>query len=170
MVLQHCMSGFLIRKDNNMSKHSKRKRLKIGPNQVNKSKTREYWTWTHMKYRCLCKNNPVYKYYGGRGITICPEWLIFENFYNDMGDKPKNKSLDRIDNNKGYYKDNCKWSTPKEQQNNKRNNNPLIYDGRSQSMKKWAKELDVSYRTLRGRKARGWSDKKTIETPYKRNR
>lgn len=85
-----------------------------------KAKTRIYYSWNSMKRRCLNKNNPAYKYYGGRGITICKEWLKFENFYKDMGDRPKNKSIDRINNNGNYCLENCKWSTPKEQNNNRR--------------------------------------------------
>lgn len=120
-----------------------------------------------MKDRCLCKNNPSYKNYGNRGITICPEWLIFENFHNDMGDKPENKSLERINNNKGYYKENCRWATPKEQANNRRNNRNLTYNGKTQTMIQWAEELKVSYRTFKARKENKWSDERTIKTPFR---
>ncbi len=84
--------------------------------------TRVYHSWVTMKGRCLNPNNPRYKDYGGRGITVCNHWLKFENFYQDMGNRPVNKTLDRIKNNLGYYKKNCKWSTPKEQANNRRIN------------------------------------------------
>lgn len=86
------------------------------------ARTRTYKSWEAMKIRCLNKSNKDYKYYGGRGITVCKEWLIFENFYKDMGDRPQGKTLDRIKNDKGYFKSNCKWSTSKEQANNRRNN------------------------------------------------
>ena len=81
--------------------------------------TRTYKSWAMMKCRCLNKNYTQYKDYGGRGITICKEWLIFENFYRDMGKRPEGMSIDRIDNNGNYCKSNCKWSTPKEQNNNR---------------------------------------------------
>lgn len=84
--------------------------------------TRTYRSWDAMKQRCLNPNNIAYRYYGERGITICEEWLIFQNFYRDMGERPVGKTLDRIKNDKGYYKKNCKWSTPKEQANNTRSN------------------------------------------------
>lgn len=68
-----------------------------------------------MKQRCLNKNNSGWHRYGGRGISVCRSWLKFENFYRDMGTRPVGTSLHRIDNDKGYFKNNCKWATIAEQ-------------------------------------------------------
>lgn len=84
--------------------------------------TPEYNTWRCMKSRCFNKNNVNYKNYGGRGITVCYRWLSsFENFLSDMGKKPGEKySIDRINNDGDYEKDNCHWATQSQQANNKR--------------------------------------------------
>jgi hypothetical protein len=84
--------------------------------------TTEYNTWSAMRQRCYNKNNPFYHCYGGRGITVCERWLnSFENFLSDLGKKPSSKhSLDRINVFDAYSPDNCKWSTPSEQVNNRR--------------------------------------------------
>lgn len=82
--------------------------------------TPEYNSWRGMKERCLNPNNSHYKSYGGRGIKICDAWLhSFTSFYESMGNRPFNMTLDRIDNNNDYKPSNCKWSTNKEQRANK---------------------------------------------------
>lgn len=79
----------------------------------------EYNSWHAMKSRCLYPSHEAYHRYGGRGITICDRWLnSFENFYADLGPRPEGTTLERINNNDGYHKDNCKWATRKEQSNN----------------------------------------------------
>lgn len=74
--------------------------------------------WRGMLNRCNNKNYHEYRYYGGRGITVCKRWLDFESFFKDMGDRPQGLTLERKDNNKGYYLGNCKWATRIEQNRN----------------------------------------------------
>jgi hypothetical protein len=87
------------------------------------SKSSEYRSWYAMKARCSNPNYKNYNYWGGRGIKVCDRWLnSFENFIEDMGKKPANTSLDRINNDGNYEPNNCRWATKTEQQNNRRNN------------------------------------------------
>ena len=82
--------------------------------------TSEYKTWSCLRDRCRNSKARDYKNYGGRGITVCERWDSFENFLNDMGLRPEGMSLDRIDNDKGYSKDNCRWADKTTQNRNQR--------------------------------------------------
>lgn len=84
------------------------------------TKSRTYKIWSSMKTRCLNPKATNFEYYGGIGVTICEEWLSFDNFLKDMGEAPKEKSIDRINVYEGYSPENCKWSTLEEQAKNKR--------------------------------------------------
>lgn len=85
-----------------------------------RSNTPTYSSWSSMKKRCLNPKAADYYRYGGRGITVTQRWLEFENFLEDMGERPPGRTLGRRDNDKGYSKSNCRWETPKEQANNRR--------------------------------------------------
>ncbi len=79
-----------------------------------------YWSWRSMRRRCLIPSYDAYKNYGGRGITICPEWSDFMVFLRDMGERPAGTTLDRIDNNGHYRPSNCRWATLLQQHRNTR--------------------------------------------------
>jgi hypothetical protein len=102
-----------------------------------------------MKQRCLNPRNPEYKNYGGRGITVCTRWLKFENFLADMGNKPEGKTLDRVHNELGYKLENCKWSTPVEQNRHMRKNIWITIGNESLILQDWAKKFDVCQVSLR---------------------
>lgn len=127
--------------------------------------------WANMKARCYNTNRSDYHQYGGRGITVCDRWLnSYVNFLEDMGPRPKGLSLDRIDNNKGYSKDNCRWATPTEQNNNKRSNILLSFKGKTQSISAWAKDLGFNPEVIRKRiRIRGWDVERALTTPLKSN-
>lgn len=84
------------------------------------SATPTYKVWGDMMQRCNNPKSSAYKYYGGRGISVCRRWHIFTNFYEDMGVRPVGMTLERINNNDGYNLSNCVWATMREQSQNKR--------------------------------------------------
>ncbi len=110
--------------------------------------TPAYISWSHMIQRCTNPKDKKYKNYGQRGITVCPEWFEFNNFYRDMGECPQGLTIDRKDNNKGYYKENCHWATSKEQANNTRRNHFLTFDGKTQTISQWAREKNINCGSL----------------------
>lgn len=115
-------------------------------------KSREYKTWMSMKERCNNKNHSAFKSYGGRGIQVCDRWQSsFKNFYADMGDRPAGCSLDRINNDKGYSPENCRWATSKQQQSNRRNNVFVLVNGKKVTAFEASKILDVPMSTLHGK-------------------
>lgn len=128
------------------------------------TKSPEWASWKSMKARCCNKNSKAFKNYGGRGIKICDEWInSFENFYKDMGPRPKNHSLDRINNDGDYCKQNCKWSTYNEQQNNKRQNHNIEYNGLVKNISMWAKYYNVPRGLISGRIVRKWPVEKIFQ-------
>lgn len=127
----------------------------------NISKT--YQTWQHIIQRCNNSNHTSYKNYGGRGINVCDRWLKFENFLEDMGERPPNLTIDRVDNNEDYCKENCKWSTNKEQKRNTRRNILVTINGITKCLKDWCKIYKLNYNTIRSRLRLGWTPKEALE-------
>jgi hypothetical protein len=104
-----------------------------------------------MLMRCNEPKCTSYDRYGARGIKVCKRWHRFENFYKDMGERPPNKSLDRINNSRGYSKSNCRWSDNNRQSRNKRNNIIFILNGHPMIAKDAAKATGISYKVLLAR-------------------
>lgn len=129
--------------------------------------TKEYSSWKAMKSRCTRITDPEYANYGGRGIRVCNRWMhSFEHFFEDMGYRPSpGHSLDRIDNERGYEPDNCRWATPIEQCNNMRRNRLLTLNGRTMSLMQWSRETDIAESALRSRLAKGWTTTEALTLP-----
>lgn len=135
-----------------------------------KKGSRVYRIWTGMKNRCLNPNSKDFDRYGGRGITVCDRWLTFENFYQDMGDVPEGRvSIERKDNSKPYCKENCQWGTATEQANNRRNNRPVEFNGKTQNLGQWEKELGFPNGRLGKRINAGWTVLDAFTTPVNSN-
>lgn len=125
-----------------------------------------YSSWKSMKSRCVNKKDPSYYRYGGRGITLCTRWVYFENFLEDMGLRPdKTYSIDRIDNNAGYNKDNCRWIKTVHQARNRRTNKIVEWRGQKMLMCELINMYGVKKTCVYSRLHRGWTLEEAILTP-----
>lgn len=131
----------------------------------NLSNTQVYHSWMGMKKRCSSPKE--YPTYAENNITVCDEWLnSFEAFFKDMGHPPSKKhTLDRIENLKGYYKENCRWATAKEQNRNYSQNKILEANGEKMSVTEWAEKLNVSRFLIYNRLVAGWSVERALFAP-----
>ena len=121
------------------------------------SNTSIYAIWSCMIGRTTNPKQQDWKYYGGRGITVCERWKRFENFYADIGDRPTGMTLDRRDNQLGYDKSNCRWATKHEQVNNRRNNVLVEYRGQVLTVAEAARCVGMGYDKLHQRVTSGKS-------------
>lgn len=154
---------------------------------MSKSNSRLNKVYDSMKRRCCNPNDHAYKSYGGRGITVCDEqldktivpntygsskgWIAFRDWALDNG-YAEGLTIDRIDNNKGYSPDNCRWVSVKEQNNNKRSNHLITYKGKTQTLAQWCDELRLVYHRTKIRiNQYHWSVEKAFENKdYTRHR
>ncbi len=141
-------------------------------------KDRFYSIWHSMKSRCTKPNIDCAANYIGRGITICQEWLSFLNFKKDMYESylehlkehgTLNTTIDRIDNNSGYSKDNCRWATKKEQSRNLRLNRLISFNGETHCIAEWAEITGINEKILSYRIKAGWNIEKALTTPVNEN-
>lgn len=134
----------------------------------NGSNDRLYGIWINMKHRCNNPNDPRYYDYGGRGITVCNEWLhSYENFkdWSMRNGYTERLSIDRINVNGNYEPSNCRWATNKEQQNNMRSNRLLTYLGETHTVSEWAEITGINKSTISKRIDRsGWSIERALTT------
>mgnify|MGYP003870253599 FL=1 len=145
-----CGNEVIVRSDCLKSGNTKscgcydKERIKETHTKHGKTDTAAYRVWAGMIDRCYNPNNQAYNYYGGRGIKVYRPWWKFSKFYRDMGDKPKEMTLERVNNNKGYYPNNCKWATRQEQMQNIRAKG-YFWDKRR---KKWLAQITVNYQNI----------------------
>lgn len=124
-----------------------------------------------MKARCLKPENAAYKYYGGRGIDLSIEWYRFENFYRDMGECPAHHSIERLDVNGNYTKENCIWLDRRLQNRNKRTTRYLEFKGERKSMAEFAEDYNIPYYVLNARlNYSKWSLEMALLTPVRTSR
>lgn len=131
-------------------------------------RARSYNAWCYMRTRCLNPNREDWHLYGGRGVTICPEWLeSYANFLRDMGECPEGKTLDRVDPNGNYEPSNCRWATSQEQAESKRTNVWIAYEGQRLTVSQWARQTGLPYQVLADRIRHWGSDlHRVFTTPY----
>lgn len=143
-------------------KHKKR-------SQHGMTETKIYRTWCHMKGRCLNPKDSAYHRYGGRGISICERWIIFENFLSDMGLPPDDSySIERIDNNGNYCAENCRWATWKEQCRNRTTSKFITYKNETKTLAQWCDELKINYDLIQSRLSLGMTFEQAITTKKRR--
>lgn len=147
-------------------------RRKIGGDRLRthgKSRSRVYRIWNGMIRRCTDPRHKDYSVYGAKGITVCSEWLDFPAFYRDMGDPPSPKhEIDRKENSEGYFKENCRWVTCKQNQRNRRSNRSITFDGETKLLVEWAEDRGISAGAISARIKAGWSIEQAITKPTKK--
>lgn len=148
---------------------------RFGKNNTNfkhgKTGTRLFRTWVHMRQRCMNPNDKRFSDYGGRGISVCSEWgeyLNFEKWALENGYR-KDLTIDRINNDGNYEPSNCRWTTNKEQCNNRRSNRIIEVDGIKMNEKQWAEFLGIPRHILSNRLHRGMSETEAVKKPVRVN-
>lgn len=135
------------------------------------SYTVEYRTWQTMRDRCTNPKSQAWENYGGRGITICDRWLNDpQAFIDDMGPRPGGHEIDRIDNDAGYSKENCRWTTRSVNDRNRRSSKWIAYRGERRTLAEWCELLGLDRSPIAARFALGWAPERAFETPIRPKR
>lgn len=143
--------------------------VKIGSSTHGGTKSRLFKIWSGMHERCERENHKHYENYGGRGITVCNEWsdfATFEHWATETGYKD-GLSIDRVDVDGNYTPANCRWATMREQQNNRRNNRKIEYNGEIHTVTEWAEITGIGKTTIKERLNMGWGAEKTLTFPIR---
>lgn len=128
-----------------------------------KSKSKAYRIWNQMIQRCTNPKHISYQWYGAIGVCVAPQWMKFESFIGDMGEVPSGMSIDRIDVRGPYGPDNCRWTTMKQQQRNRKNNVRLVVGGEEKTIAEWSESPGAAKQaTIRKRVSLGWSHEKSV--------
>ncbi len=134
-----------------------------------RNRTPEYRAWVSMRRRCYAPKDISYPRYGALGIRVCDRWLhSFENFFADMGERPgPGYSLDRIDSKADYSPENCRWATAATQAQNRRSSCLLTFQGKTQTVSQWSRELGISGTCIHTRLKKGWATEKVLSLPVR---
>jgi hypothetical protein len=151
----------------NVATGETRPRARKGPLKHGLSRTPEYRAWQTMRHRCTNPNSPAWDDYGGRGITICAEWLDDPAaFIAHVGPRPSPKhEIDRIDNDKGYEPGNVRWATRSVNDQNRRSNHLIEFQGETLALVEWSRRTGINPDTIYCRIERGWSVERALTTP-----
>lgn len=122
-------------------------------------------TWSNMVRRCTDPSDPAYPNYGGRGVKVSDDWMDPAKFISDMSPRPRGLTLERVDNDGPYSKENCKWADRIEQANNKRNVKVLILEGVARTLPEWSRHVGMPVETLRSRIAAGLDIRLALSLP-----
>lgn len=146
--------------------------MKVGINATHGlSGSPTYITWQNMKNRCFKLSHKDYARYGARGIKVCRRWMRFENFYKDMGIRPKDKTLDRINNDGNYSPSNCRWSSINKQARNRSNNRRITWNGKTLCLREWSDLTGIPASAILARlDSYGWTVERALTASSSRTR
>ena len=131
--------------------------------------SRTYMSWEAMIQRCCNPKAADFPKWGGAGVTVSKDWReSFVTFLADLGERPTGKSLDRIDGKLGYCKENCRWATPREQNQNQKINRLLTFHGETKCLAEWARTVGLSHHTIEARLDLGWTVEEALTIPARR--
>ena len=125
------------------------------------SRTRTYKKWKGMLHRCSPQSKDAANY-ATRGIVVCDRWRSWENFFADMGEAPEGLTIERVNNDGPYCKENCAWKTPSDQQRNKTTTQRIEFNGQSLTLPEWSEKTGLPRTVLKARRYAGWAAERML--------